>query len=184
MLATILFIAFAGIAVISSILMITRRNPLVSALFLVAAFCAIGGIYFMLNAPLIGIFQVIVYAGAIMVLIIFTIMLLNLSRPPGISFRLFFVKILGTLLAVLFLWIILSTLLPSIEGLTSPDNLELMKKPDFPHNEGTPQSVAGNNIKLFGWTLLTDWIYPFEIVSVILLVGIVGAVLFSRKEIK
>jgi NADH-quinone oxidoreductase subunit J len=184
MLATILFIIFAGIAVISSILMITRRNPLVSALFLVAAFCAISGIYFMLNAPLIGIFQVIVYAGAIMVLIIFTIMLLNLSRPPGFSFRLLFVKILGVLLCVLLLWIVMSALIPSIEKIGSADTEELMKKPDFSGGKGIPSTVAGDNIKLFGWTLLTDWIYPFEIVSVILLVGIVGAVLFSRREIK
>lgn len=184
MLATILFIVFAGIAVISSILMITRRNPLVSALFLVATFCSIGGIYFMMNAPLIGIFQVIVYAGAIMVLIIFTIMLLNLSRPPGLSFRLLFIKILGVLLCVLLLWMAMSVLIPSIGGDWAKGKGELMAKPDFTGGETVPATVEGNNIKLFGWKLLNEWIYPFEIVSVILLVGIIGAVLFSRKEIK
>lgn len=183
MLATILFILFAAIAVISSILMITRRNPLVSALFLVASFSSISGIYFILNAPLIGVFQIIIYAGAIMVLIIFTIMLLNLSRPPGISFRLLFVKILGVLLCVLFLFMMISVFVPSLETGT-PETRDLMTKPDFSGGESVPLTVEGNNIKLFGWKLFTDWIYPFEIISVILLVGIIGAVLFSRKEIK
>jgi NADH-quinone oxidoreductase subunit J len=184
MLATILFILFAATAVICSILMITCRNPLVSALFLVAAFCAISGIYFMLNAPLIGIFQIIVYAGAIMVLIIFTIMLLNLSRPPGLSFRLLFVKILGILLCILLLWMLMSVFLPSIDKTGTTETRDLMMKPDFSGGKGTPPTVEGDNIKLFGWNLLTEWIYPFEIISVILLVGIIGAVLFSRKEIK
>ena len=184
MLATILFIAFAAVAVVCSVLMITRRNPLVSALFLVAAFCAVSGIYFMLNAPLIGIFQIIIYAGAIMVLFIFTIMLLNLSKSPGLSFRLMFIKILGVLICIIFIFMALSTLVPAVGDAAVKNGGELMAKSDFSGGGGTPVTVEGDNVKLFGWALLTKWIYPFEIVSVILLVGIVGAVLFSRREIK
>ena len=87
MFITILFYLFAVVAVGSAILMIIQKNPLISALFLVVTFCSLAFIYFMLHAELIAIFQIIVYAGAIMVLIVFVIMLLNLSSMPGLSFR-------------------------------------------------------------------------------------------------
>ncbi len=73
----ILFILFAGVAAISSILMITRRNPVISALFLILNFAGLSGLYLLLNAQFIAVAQVIVYAGAIMVLFLFVIMLLT-----------------------------------------------------------------------------------------------------------
>ncbi len=184
MFSTILFLAFAVVAVASALLMITMKNPLISALFLVFCFASIAGIYFMLNAQLIAIFQIIVYAGAIMVLIVFVIMLLNLSHLPGLSFRIIFTKLTGVILALVMIWTIFTVISPAIPELGSEDNLELMSRQDFPLEEGAPASVGENSIKKFSWALFNKWVYPFEIVSLILLVGVVGAVFFSKREIE
>ena len=77
---TVLFVAFAAILVVSSLLVILHRNPLTSALFLVLAFCSLAAIYLLLHAEFIGLVQVVVYAGAIMVLFLFVIMYLNLGH--------------------------------------------------------------------------------------------------------
>ncbi|MCZ7612474.1 MAG: NADH-quinone oxidoreductase subunit J [Ignavibacteriaceae bacterium] len=76
-LETILFIVFASICAVSAVLMITRPNPVLSALFLVLNFASLAGLYLLLNAQFIAVAQVIVYAGAIMVFFLFVIMLLN-----------------------------------------------------------------------------------------------------------
>jgi NADH-quinone oxidoreductase subunit J len=183
MLSTILFVIFAGAAILGALLMIFQRNPLISALFLVLTFCSLAGIYFMLNAELIAIFQIIIYAGAIMVLFVFVIMLLNLSHLPGISFRIIFTKMLGVILAVLLIWTIATIIAPATPELGSTDELELMSKSDFRADPTSPKTISENSIKKFGWRLFTHWVYPFEIISIILLVGVVGAVLFSRREV-
>jgi NADH-quinone oxidoreductase subunit J len=184
MFTEILFFIFALLALAGAILTITQRNPLISGLFLVMTFCSIAFIYFMLNAQLIAIFQIIIYAGAIMVLFIFVIMLLNLARLPGVSFRAFFTKVLGVVLALLLIGTVITLLNPALPTLGSSDELNLMKKSDFTVEEGSPSTISDNNIKQFGWRLFTKWVYPFEIISIILLVGIIGAVLFSKREIK
>ena len=76
----ILFVAFAAVLVVSSLLVILHRSPVSSALFLVLAFCSLAAIYLLLHAEFIGLVQVVVYAGAIMVLFLFVIMYLNLGR--------------------------------------------------------------------------------------------------------
>jgi NADH-quinone oxidoreductase subunit J len=193
MFITILFYLLAAAAVGGAIMMILQKNPLISALYLVVTFCSIGFIYFMLNAELIGIFQIIVYAGAIMVLIVFVIMLLNLSHMPGISFRIIFTKLIGFLLAVVLIWSIIAVVGPAIPSLKSETDMftvdegkppvSLTDRGDFESSSG-PETVKENNIKKFGWDLFSKWVYPFEILSVILLVGVIGAIFFSRREVQ
>ena len=78
-----IFYLFAAVAVLSALLCIVQKNPIASAFWLVATMLALAGIFILLNAQFIGIIQVLVYAGAIMVLFLFVIMLLNLGRTPS-----------------------------------------------------------------------------------------------------
>jgi len=162
----ILFTVFSVVAVGGGVMTITRRNPLASALSLAVSFMAVAGLYTLLHSPFLAVMQVIVYAGAIMVLIIFVIMLLNLpdeayaseelSRPRvGIG-----LLIGGALFAVLYRGI---------------DSLETEMFEEAPASFGTVEAV--------GETLFTRYLYPFELVSILLLVAIVGAVVLAKRRL-
>ena len=90
-----LFIGFGAMLLASSLLVILHKNPVTSALFLVLAFCSLAGIYLVLHAELIGMVQIIVYAGAIMVLFLFVIMYLNLRHDPDAGLRVTVRRALG-----------------------------------------------------------------------------------------
>ena len=112
-LEVILFITFATICAISAVLMITRPNPVISALFLVLNFAALAGLYLILNAQFIAVAQVIVYAGAIMVFFLFVIMLLNPEKEKRFfeerpKLRIFIVLIVALVLVQLVYMIFLS----------------------------------------------------------------------------
>ncbi len=159
------FYIIAAIAVFGALLMITRRNPLAGAFSLVVSLIALAGIYAMLRAELIFILQILVYAGAIMVLVIFTIMLLNLreeelEEPPAGK-----IKTLIILAAVAFGCY---GIIKVLSG--APDEV-----PRVPENFGSVEKV--------GELMLTSYLYPFEIISVVLLVAIVGVVLLAKKVI-
>jgi NADH-quinone oxidoreductase subunit J len=168
----ILFYLFAGIAVLASLLVIAQRNPVYSVLLLIASFGALSGLYVLLDAPFVAMIQIIVYAGAIMVLFLFVVMLLNAPhedteedlergvRIPASSGT----KIFGVLLAVALvgelLWA-LSTTRPAEDGFS-----------------GTPVS----SVAVIGQVLFTDYAFPFEVTSVLILVALVGAVVLARRE--
>ena len=165
----ILFYVFATIAVAASLLVIAQRNPIHSVLLLIASFGALSGLYVLLDAPFVAVIQIIVYAGAIMVLFLFVVMLLNapreetdfdervhpLLRPGPMRF--------GAVLAVAFiveLWWALTK-----AGETG----------EF--GAGSVSSVAA-----VGRTLFTQYAFPFEVTSVLILVAMVGAVMLARRE--
>jgi NADH-quinone oxidoreductase subunit J len=168
----ILFYLFAGVAVVASLLVIAQRNPIYSVLLLIASFGALSGLYVLLEAPFVAVIQIIVYAGAIMVLFLFVVMLLNaphedteqdLERvvPPPASGR---VKVLGTLLALVLvaelIWVLL----------------------------GSRRSAVGfggqgvSSVTAIGRSLFTDYAFPFEVTSVLILVALVGAVVLARRQ--
>lgn len=163
----IITLLFAIMALGSAIMMITRRSPITSAIYLIVNFFSISGIYLMLRAQFVAIIQILVYAGAIMVLFLFVIMLLNLSGEKKITETLTYKK-LSAILLVLFLFssLAITTFFNFVKKFPAINpNAEIM---------GTIQSV--------GRELYTVYSFPFELVSFILLAAIVGAIVLAQKK--
>ena len=162
---TLLFIIFAGMAIGCAISIVSQSNPLYSAISLIGVFISLASLYVMLAAPFIAAVQVIVYAGAIMVLVIFVIMLLNVEHRETRRRRLrFLVPVALGMAAIL----IAETafILYSVQTSTG-------KLPGNVSNVGLTQSI--------GEGLFTSYLLPFEITSVLLLMAIVGAMSLARR---
>src|SRR5438094_1730227 len=164
-----MFYLFAVIAVIASLLVIAQRNPIYSVLLLIASFGALSGLYVLLDAPFVAVIQIIVYAGAIMVLFLFVVMLLNaaheethydervhpLLRPGPMRF--------GAALA-------LGLLIELVWALAR-------------HSEsGAFPRGAVTSVRTIGRSLFTDYAFAFEVTSILILVAMVGAVVLARKD--
>jgi len=162
------FSLVAAIAIISSILVITNKNPINSALSLIMTFFCLATLYVMLEAPFMAAIQIIVYAGAIMVLIVFVIMLLNIKSESGrrTNHALFLGAMTGLLLLIQ-TWYLLGR--SSLTGMKGSVDSALIAK-------------AGHT-ELIGQALFTEFLLPFEITSVLLLAAIVGAVILSKKKL-
>ncbi|MGE5244780.1 MAG: NADH-quinone oxidoreductase subunit J [Betaproteobacteria bacterium] len=165
------FYIFGAIALLASLLVIAQRNPIYSVLLLIGSFGALSGLYVLLDAPFVAVIQIIVYAGAIMVLFLFVVMLLNapheettfderrhLLVPRGAAR---FGAVLAIVLVVELTWAL------SKAGETGV----------FGH-----QSVS--SVSAIGQKLFTDYAFPFEVTSVLILVAMVGAVVLARREAK
>lgn len=168
MLDQITFYFFATLAVVSAILVVTRRNIVQSAIFLITALLATAGIFLQLHAEFLFIVQVILYAGGIMVLFIFVIMLINLdiSLHQAQYNRQWW---LGLLLAL-----VLGAEL-SIAIAIGRSHLA------FP--EVAPASALEPSTQLVGKVLFSEYMLPFEIASLLLLVAMIGAVVMAKKKI-
>ncbi len=145
--------------------MVFSRNPVRSALLLVLNFFTLALIYFMLSAQFIGALQVIVYAGAIMVLFLFVIMLLNLGSPEAVMQE----RDLKRPLAYLIGFGILATLVGQAFVLLLP------MTPQPPSQAGTA--------KMIGQALFTQWAYPVLLMGVLLTVGVIGSILLARRRV-
>ena len=165
---TLFFSLVAAIAIISSILVITNKNPINSALSLIMTFFCLATLYVMLEAHFMAAIQVIVYAGAIMVLIVFVIMLLNLKSEAGgrTNHALFLGVMTGVLLLIQTWYLLWRSSLTGTKGVV--DSALIAK---VGHTE------------LIGKSLYTEFLLPFEITSVLLLVAIIGAVILSKKKL-
>lgn len=165
---TLFFLIVAAIAVISSILVVTNKNPINSALSLIMTFFCLATLYVMLEAPFMAAIQIIVYAGAIMVLIVFVIMLLNVRTEADRRGK--HVVFLGSMTGLLLLiqtWTVIGR--SSLTGTKGNVDSALI-------------STVGHT-ELIGKSLFTDFLLPFEITSILLLVAIVGAVILSKKKL-
>jgi NADH-quinone oxidoreductase subunit J len=171
----IFFYTFATVAVASALLMVLMKNPVVSAVYLVVTFFSLAGLFVMLNAQLIAALQVIVYAGAIMVLFLFVIMLLNLNRTAFTSYKLFFTKVFALILISLILW----TVAGSLGAAPSGQAGSTLPVVDSAYKIGTEK---GDTLG-FAEMLFTRYVYPFEIIGIMLLAGIIGAVLMAKKKV-
>ncbi|MHB8068009.1 MAG: NADH-quinone oxidoreductase subunit J [Desulfobaccales bacterium] len=163
----IIFFILAGVALISGGLVVFQRQPLRSALWLIVNFFAVAGIYLLAHAEFIAAIQIIVYAGAIMVLFLFVIMLLNLRQPEAeVKFMHLGQKVGGVILAgftvLLLVYGVMQAVLPAGK--------------DAPPGMGNTESIAR--------LLFTDYLLPFEVTSVLLLVAIVGAVVLAKTKLK
>ena len=162
------FYLLASVAVITSILVIAQRNPIYSVLLLIASFGALSGLYVMLEAPFAAVIQIIVYAGAIMVLFLFVVMLLNAPHEDtehdlrvhplvrsgpmgfGVVLALVLVAELGVALGA-----------GRERGFSRP---------------------AVSSVAAIGRTLFTEYQFAFEVTSILILVAMVGAVVLARRE--
>jgi NADH-quinone oxidoreductase subunit J len=158
---------FAVAAVVTAILMITRRSPVTSVIYLVANFFCISVMYLFLKAQFIAIIQILVYAGAIMVLFLFVIMLLNLQEESKLTENITYKKISTLLLVVLFLNILSITVYFTFKTKMASIN---------------PGAEQLGTIESIGKSLYTTYSFPFEIVSFILLAAIIGAIVLAKKK--
>lgn len=166
-LENILTLIFALGGVVSALLMITRRSPIHSALFLIVNFFCISAIYLLLRAQFIAIIQVIVYAGAIMVLFLFVIMLLNLHDESKLAERITYRKLAA---------IILSVLLFSILSITA--YFAFVDK----YNRINVAAEQLGTVESVGAALYTSYPFAFELVSFVLIAAIVGAIVLAMKK--
>ena len=177
-----LFNIFAGLAVLSALLVVLNplsRNPVTSAMFLVITMISISGLFVLLGAYFLAAVQILVYAGAVMVLFLFVIMLLDLQQIARRKLNL--VSLAMGILAVGALFLVYKSSLESTYGEASQQH-EVAADAD--QAEATTAKVVGSTQAL-GQALFSfgnGFILPFEIVSVLLLVAMVGVILLSRKE--
>jgi len=164
-----LFYFFGALAVVASLLVIAQRNPVYSVLLLILSFGALSGLYVLLDAPFVAAIQIIVYAGAIMVLFLFVVMLLNapheetnfderthpMLRPGPMRFG----AVLALALIAELVWALARSAPPS-----------------------TFSTTPVTSVAAIGRSLFTDYAFQFEVTSVLILVAMVGAVVMARRE--
>ena len=164
MVSTIVFFLFAGLAIASAISMVYHKNPLYSAISLVGVFISLSCIYVTLAAPFIAAVQILIYAGAIMVLVVFVIMLLNLDEDrPLNSLRYLYILGggLGLILLVQTFFIFYA----------------VMRAPNLPAD----QTMSSGETLSIGRAMYTEYLLPVEIVGVLLLMAIIGGVILARR---
>ena len=162
-----IFLIASAVAIAASILVVIQRNPIASAMYLLTSFVSQVILFIMLNAAFLAMLQIIVYAGAILVLFLFVIMLLNLRREEfGKDAKLRF-KPLAIALAVVLLF----------ETLVVIQSSEMLKRP------AVQLSSAFGSVQAVGLELFTKYLYPFELTSVLLIVAVLGAVVMAKKRL-
>ena len=164
MVSTALFFLFAGLAIASAISMVYHKNPLYSAISLVGVFISLSCIYVTLAAPFIAAVQILIYAGAIMVLVVFVIMLLNLDEDKPLK-RLRYLYALGGGLGVILL------------AQTFFIFFAVMRAPNLPADQ---TMTAGKTLSI-GQAMYTEYLLPVEIVGILLLMAIIGGVILARR---
>ncbi len=164
MATTVLFFVFAGLAIGCAISMVYHRNPLYSAVSLVGVFIALSCIYVTLAAPFIAAVQVLVYAGAIMVLVVFVIMLLNLDHDKPLT-RLRYLYAVGGFLGIVLLAQTFFIFFAVLKG---------------PKPATTPDDKVGSTMSI-GTSMYTEYLLPVEIVGILLLMAIIGGVILVRR---
>lgn len=162
----ILFFAVAAIAVLSAVYFVFTKNPLYSILSLIVTLFSIAALYVLLNAQFLGIVQIIVYAGAIMVLFLYILMMLNLDKSDE-SKKQNLMKFVGIFTGGL----LLIGLIGAYRGL----EMDQVALPDADHSVGLTKQL--------GYLLFNEYVLPFELASVLILAGIVGAVFIGKKDI-
>jgi NADH-quinone oxidoreductase subunit J len=160
----ILFYICAAVTVLAALNVILQRTPVYSALSLIVVLCALAVVYLLLGAEFMAVIQVIVYAGAIMVLFVFVIMLLNAGRETP-SQRSRMARWLGVPLVAAFLAEVLVVVWKQFPASGGPAPAPL---------DGSPQAI--------GHLLFRNYVLPFEVTSILILVAVLGAVVLAKKE--
>jgi NADH-quinone oxidoreductase subunit J len=162
----ILFCVLSAITLSTAFLTVFSKNPIHSAIYLVICFFSIAGHYLLLNAQFLAIVHVIVYSGAIMILFLFTIMLMNLNKENEVHKPR--ITRLGAIVSFCMMCVVLLLIFRNSKPIPN-DSYEVTGE-DF------------QSIKVLGKVLLNEYMVPFEFASILLLVAMIGAVLLSKKE--
>ncbi len=171
---TLVFYFFAGISILASALVIGQRNPMYSVLLLVLSFGAMAGLFVQLDAPFLAVALIIVYAGAIMVLFLFVVMLLNAPQEDAATWdrahplRHPVVTRFGTGLALLLIVELAYALMRGTD----------LAQPVGSRSGGDTVS----SVRELGRVLFTDYVFAFEATSILILVAMIGAVMLARRE--
>ncbi|RZJ56850.1 MAG: NADH-quinone oxidoreductase subunit J [Flavobacterium sp.] len=160
-----LFYILSAITLATAFMTIISKNPIHSAIYLVLCFFTIAGHYLMFNAQFLAIVHIIVYSGAIMILMLFTIMLMNLNQEDEKN-----KSVLSRIAAVVSFCLVAFVL------------LAVFVKSQPVINEYKVSGQDYQSIKVLGQVLLNEYMVPFECASILLLVSMIGAVLLSKKE--
>jgi NADH-quinone oxidoreductase subunit J len=163
----ILFWFLSSLAIFGALMVVVSKNPVYSILYLIITFFAISGHYVLLNAQFLAIVNIIVYAGAIMVLFLFVVMLMNLNaetEPPQKKRYLYFAGVIAGCSLML-------VLVAALKSSNAVSQLVQMKEGDV------------GLISNLGKVLFTEYVFPFEISSVLFLSAMIGAVVISKKEV-
>jgi NADH-quinone oxidoreductase subunit J len=165
------FYIFAAITVLASLGVVGQRNPMYSVMLLIVSFGALAGLYVLLDAPFTAVTQIIIYAGAIMVLFLFVVMLLNAPReePAPLAFS----ALLGP--TGMRAGIVLSLLL-GVEVIWALSRINLA---GFRQDE---QSLSVSSVAVIGRELFTRHAFAFEATSILILVAMIGAIVIARRE--
>jgi NADH-quinone oxidoreductase subunit J len=171
---TLIFYALSGLAIFASALVIGQRNPMYSVMLLIASFGALAGLYIQLDAPFVAVAQIVIYAGAIMVLFLFVVMLLNAPKEDAADWDRShplkqrgvarFGAMLALLLVVQLAWAL----------------MRAADVGDAVSAQGDPLTVS--SVRQVGRVLFTDYMFAFEATSILILVAMVGAVVLARQE--
>ncbi len=171
---TLIFYALSGLAILASALVIGQRNPMHSVMLLIASFGALAGLYIQLDAPFVAVAQIVIYAGAIMVLFLFVVMLLNAPQEDAAEWdrthplRQGGVGRFGALLALL---------------LVVQLGWALMRANDIGDAVSSRgDEAAVSSVREVGRVLFTNYMFAFEATSILILVAMVGAVVLARQE--
>jgi NADH-quinone oxidoreductase subunit J len=165
---TLLFVLFGALAIGCAVGVVAQRNPLYSAISLIGVFVSLACIYVTLQAPFIAAVQVIVYAGAIMVLVVFVIMLLNVEEEARRPVRLSYLIPVGLLLAAVLIG----------------EAVFMLKLGGDQARAATPTAPPSTGVGLtasIGAGLFTEYLLPFEVTSVLILMALVGAITLARQ---
>jgi NADH-quinone oxidoreductase subunit J len=163
-----LFLLLGVLAIASAVAVVAAKNPISAAMFLVLHFLTLAGLYLTLSAQFMAAIQVLVYAGAIMVLVVFVIMLLNLGTETSIRHTLTSREGIGVALAMLVGGSIIFVLMRAL-GNEHPEEA---------------RALANGTVDAVGRALFTTYVFPFEMISLVLLAAVVGAVVLTKRHLQ
>ena len=161
-----LFQAFSASAILAAVIMVTRKNPVTAVIFLVVVFFSVSGMFLMLDAHYVAAINVILYGGAIMVLFLFVIMLLNLGEEKAQEHLRYLQRGLSLFLVIVFFLGV---------------SLILLSDSTVLHQSHETFSAGG--VKVLGEALFTKYLLPFEVASLLLLVALIGTVYLAKQKI-
>ncbi len=169
MLQKLFFAYYAVTIIVLSLLVVTRKNPVHSVMWMLLLFFHIAGLYLFLNAEFIAAIQVIVYAGAILVMFLFVVLLLNLKEELSLRQTIGSWPVSLAVVALLFVGIT-AALGTYVQGPVGQYSIEVIQ--------------SETHAKALGRLLYTEYLFPFEIASLILLVAVVGAVVLAKRKLR
>ena len=167
------FYILALAAVVSAFMVVKSRNPMHSALWLLVTFCSVAGIYLLLNAEFVAAIQIIIYAGGVLVLYIFVIMFVDLSKEESLKHvnhkpkQVFFAVLFTAALALIVVW----TARIGIAG-----------REDTTFQDIAIVGTTTDSTRILAKELFLKYLYPFEVASVLLLVAMIGSVILARRS--